>query len=121
MQTEVLDDIDDPSLRVYVAWVPVLPEDVEAPDEETTGIVPDARARHYWDAEGHLPKLFHSVLGLPADWPAWDVYLAYPPGVTWGETPPAPAYWEHQLGHTLDAPMLDGPAFAAGVRALVNG
>ena len=121
MQTAVLDEIDDPSLRVYVAWVPVLAEDVEAPDEQTLALVPDRRARHFWDAEGHLPKLFHSVLQLPADWPAWDVYLAYPPGVTWGDKPPAPAYWEHQLGHTLDAPMLDGRAFAAGVRALVNG
>ena len=121
MQTEVLDDIDDPSLRAYVAWVPVLPEDVEPPDEETVGLVPDARARHFWDGEGHLPKLFHSVLGLPTDWPAWDVYLIYPPGVTWGDAPPSPSYWEHQLGELPNAPFLNGERFAAKLRATLGG
>ena len=111
MQTEVLDPIDAPSLRVYVAWVPVLPEDVEAPGEETLAVVPDSRARHFWDAEGHLPRLFHSVLQLPEDWPAWDVYLVYAAGAMWEQAPPAPAFWHHQLGELPNAPFLNGERF----------
>ena len=119
MQTAVLDAIDDPSLRAYVCWVPVLPEDVEAPDEEALALVPDRRARHFWDAEGHLTKLFHSVLQLPADWPARDVYLVYPPGVAWGEEPPSPSYWEHQLGELPLAPMLNGETFRARLQSFL--
>ncbi len=33
MQHTVLDAIDDASLRAYVAWVPILPEDTETPDD----------------------------------------------------------------------------------------
>jgi hypothetical protein len=29
---------------------------------------------------------------------AWDIYLFYPPGPTWGDGPPEPAAWFHQLG-----------------------
>ena len=67
-----------------------------------------------------LPPSVSATVGLPEGWPAWDVYLAYPPGVRWGEQPPAPAFWHHQLGDDLDlAPKLDGPAFADGVRELL--
>jgi len=121
MQTVVLDNIADPSLRMYVVWVPILPEDGEAAAHESSALVPDARATHFWDAERALPELFSTPLRLPEGWPAWDVYLAYARGVRWPETPPAPSFWHHQLGEELDAPVLDGAAFAVGVRALLAG
>ena len=121
MQSSVLDTIRDPSLRVFVAWVPILPGDTAAPDAETQALVSDARAQHFWDEQRLLPPLFNATLELPEGWPAWDVYLAYPPGVRWGGQPPAPAFWHHQLGDELDlAPKLDGPAFADGVRELLS-
>jgi hypothetical protein len=111
--------IRDPSIRVFVAWVPILQDDKGPPDEETVALVPDGRATHYWDAEGALPKLFHPVLRLPEDWPAWDVYLVYPPSVRWDAEPPAPSYWQHQLGDLPNAPKLDGEAFAAELRSIL--
>jgi hypothetical protein len=59
-----------------------------------------------------LVKGYRETLKLPED--AWDVFLLYPPGVTWeGERPPAPAYWMHQLGSRW-LPRVQGPYFDAG-------
>ena len=121
MQTEVLDKIDDAALRVFVAWVPILPDDSEASAIESSALVPDARASHYWDASRALPPLFAPVLGLPEGWPAWDVYMVFAPGVVWGASPPAPSYWEHQLGDEVDAPVLEGPTFRNVVRGVIDG
>jgi hypothetical protein len=30
--------------------------------------------------------------------PAWDIYMLYPPGPTWGALPPAPRWWIRQVG-----------------------
>ena len=119
MQTNVLQAIDDPSLRAYVVWVPILPEDGLDAARGAQSLVTDNRASHFWDAERSLPPLFAPLLGLPQGWPAWDVYLAYGPGATWGEAPPRPAYWEHQLGDEPSAPTLDGETLARRVRALL--
>ncbi len=115
IQTSVLDRIRDPSLRAYVVWVPILPDDNEAAALGACELVTDAGATHFWDEQRVLPDMFASVLGLPEDWPAWDVYLAYPPGVTWPnsiQNAPAPAFWHHQLPNLEIAPKLDAPAFA---------
>ena len=120
IQTSVLDKIDEPSLRAYIAWLPILPDDNEPAARESCGLVTDARAAHFWDEQRVLPEMFASVLGLPDGWPAWDVYLAYPPAVTWDDIPPPPAFWHHQLGDLELAPKLDAPAFAVGVKAILN-
>lgn len=118
IQTDILGAIDDLSLRAYVAWVPILPEDGEAQALDSAGLVPDPRAVHFWDAQKALPPLFAPLLGLPEGWPAWDVYLAYPGGATWGDAPPAPSFWHHQLGDLDIAPRLDTETFAAALRHL---
>jgi len=118
MQTDVLAKIDDPSLRAYVVWVPVLPDDGR-PDEGNLALVPDRRATHFWDQHGSLPPLLRAILWLPSDWPAWDVYLAYHSGAKWEQGPPAPAFWHHQLGDEPAAPKLDGLLFASQLRELI--
>lgn len=120
IQSNVLGQVDDPLLRAYVAWVPILPDDSDAAARESAGLVPDARAAHFWDVEKALPPMFAPLLGLPEGWPAWDVYLAYPAGARWGAAPPAPSFWHHQLGDLDIAPKLDATAFAAGVRGLLR-
>lgn len=121
MQSSVLGTIDDPSVRAYIVWVPILPDDSQATAIATHALVTDQRASHFWDSGRSLPPLFAPVLGLPEGSPAWDVYLAYGVGVRWEGTPPVPAYWEHQLGDAPAAPTLDGPRFAEHVRALLRG
>jgi hypothetical protein len=120
MQSAVLDVTPDSSLHAYVAWVPILPGDSDRAAEESRTLVQDGRATHFWDEQRVLPQSFARVLGLPQDCPAWDVYLAYPPGVRWENEPPLPAFWHHQLGDTIDAPKLDGAAFAAQLQALLT-
>jgi len=119
IQTAILEAIKDPSLRVYVVWVPVLPADQSAPAREACSLVPDERACHFWDAEGVLQRTFSCVLNLTSGCPAWDVYLAYPPGARWDDEPPKPPYWQHQLGGAAMAPQLDGETLAAHVRLIL--
>ncbi len=118
IQEKVLDQVADASLCAYIAWVPILPDDSGAAAEESSKLVTDERCSHFWDTDKALPPLFAPVLGLPQDWPAWDVYLAYPAGPTWESEPPKPAFWHHQLGELDLAPKLDGEAFARQLREL---
>ena len=118
IQAQVLESIGEPSLRVYIAWVPILPDDSEPAAGERSKLVTDARASQFWDSDKTLPPLFAPVLGLEEGWPAWDVYLAYPPGPTWDAEPPKPAFWHHQLGELDLAPKLDADAFARQLREL---
>ncbi len=118
IQAQVLDQVADASLRAYIAWVPILPDDGDAGARESSNLVTDERSSQFWDADKALPTLFAPVLGLPEDWPAWDVYLAYPAGPTWETEPPKPAFWHHQLGELDLAPKLDGDTFARQLREL---
>lgn len=119
IQTAVLEAIKDPSLRVYVAWVPMLPGDQSKTAQEASCLVSDQRASHFWDAGRALPTLFSGVLDLASSYPAWDVYLTYPAGITWEEGPPRPLYWQHQLGGLAVSPQLDGETLAVHVRLIL--
>jgi hypothetical protein len=121
MQSSVLATINEASLRAYVVWLPMLPDDNQAAATDGSALVSDSRAVHFWDVRRLLPPLFARVLGLPEGWPAWDVYLAYRAGASWGEAPPAPGFWQHQLGDLAAAPRLDGAMFAALVGELLRG
>jgi hypothetical protein len=120
MQSSVLSTIDDLSLRAYVVWVPILPEDNYGAAVESSATASDGRATHFWDEQRVLPPSFARVLGLAQDSPAWDVYLAYSPGAKWEDAPPLPAFWHHQLGDLAAAPRLDGRAFAAQFQELLK-
>ena|ERR1051326_5495359 len=119
IQEEVLNIIKDLSVRVFIAWVPILTSDKHAPDNDTLALAADKRATHYWDEKGKLPRLFQKTLSL-APRPAWDVYLIYPPGVKWETEPPNPVYWQHQLEGVTAAPCLDGRSFAVELRKVLN-
>lgn len=85
-----------------------------------TATATDPRIGHFWDDRGIELTQFRAPLAMTSD--VWDVYLLYPPGVRWqGSTPPAPAFWMHQLQVLADGPVpaLDGAVFAARARALL--
>jgi hypothetical protein len=92
-------------MAAYAVWVPEL----GAKESNVPGgaaLVPDKRARHYWDDSDALGRAYGRVLGTPGA--AWDVYLLYPRGVRWtAAAPPAPLFWMHQLGGVTIAPRLD--------------
>lgn len=79
--------------------------------------IADRRAVHYWDADQSLGKAFKSVVTLPEsnDTLAWDIYFVYEPGVSWGDDPPGPSAWWHQLA--FDEQYLgDGTALRDALR-----
>jgi hypothetical protein len=114
----VLDREPTDRLKVYAVWVPMvrgLERDVPLASRE----LPDARAAHYWDGTGQLMDGYQQVLGISER--AWDVFLVYGNDARWeGDLPPAPLYWEHQLGTReqprVQGPYLDGPTFLQETR-----
>ena len=79
--------------------------------------IPDRRARHYWDAGQTVGKIFQPILGTPA--PAWDVWMLFDRASRWeGDTPPRPAWWEHQLYQMPPEHSLDPSRFARKAREI---
>lgn len=113
---------DDKTLRGYVVWQPML-GGKEQHVEDATRLVPDERAVQFWDGHGATVRGFRRTLDLPE--PAWDIYMVYGADARWtGDTPPVPAYWEHQLGTAsrprVHGPYLDPERFAAKTAALLD-
>ena len=106
----MLEKIADPSLRVYVVWLPILGNDARSGALGITVAIPDLRAIHFWNQDQRLGKIYAEVLGLTADQCAWDVYLLFPRGVRWEADAPTPVYWMHQLTYPSDN-YLDGDKF----------
>ena len=83
-------------LRGFVVWLPMLPGDSAETAVTQSQAFQDRRVIQGWDAERRIGDLFTKTLKLTRT--AWDVYLLYPPDVTWkGSEPPLPAFWMHQL------------------------
>ena len=92
--------------------------------EDATRLVPDDRARHYWDGPGSTLRSYRATLAIAED--AWDIYLIYGPEAVWeGALPPKPAFWMHQLGSSsrprVAAPYLDAQVFAEQTATVLAG
>ena len=79
---------------------------------------------HYWDGEQRVGSAVQPfVPGL--DYPAWDFWMLYRPGVTWeADMVPEPDWWEHQLGslhRDFAERRLDAKRFAGKAKALAGG
>lgn len=94
VQRYILNRIDDPKLRVYVVWGPMLGGEKEEDAREATALLPDPRTAHYWTGEHALAEALRSTAGLKEEL-AWDTFLLFPPGGRWGDLPPPPAYVMH--------------------------
>ena len=108
----------DPRLTAYVVWVPELGAQLKdvAP---ATVLVPDPRAKQYWDPDEVVGIKYGRILGI--DRPAWDVYMLFEPGAVWHHNePPKPNFWMHQLGGVTNAPRLDPVEFARRTTQLLN-
>jgi len=79
-----------------IVWIRMLPGDSETSAKEKAVILNDPRVRQFYDPKQRSGKAVSESLGY-AGKVAWDIYLFYQSGEEWIETPPAPAYWMHQI------------------------
>jgi hypothetical protein len=86
----VLARYPDRDVAVGVVWFPMVRTD--ARDRWPRNEIVDARARHFWDENKLTGKALAAREELARWRPvAWDVWLLYPPGVTWdAEAPVTP-------------------------------
>ena len=118
IQDDVLSEIDDENLRVYVVWEPILPGDSYARAEKSARLVTDPRVKHFWAPDRKLAIRFMKPLGLK-EMPGWDVYLAYPRKITWDADIPGPVFFSHQLPELPEETRLDGKRFAKQLKSLL--
>jgi hypothetical protein len=96
---DVLDQIPSSELSVLAVWMPCMAMDNAKAALSAESLLPDSRVVHFWDGEKALGTLYARMLPLPRGTTlAWDIYFLYAPGVEWGEQPPMPTEWMHQLG-----------------------
>ncbi len=92
-----MDEVAIENLSVHVVWSSQL----GAKAKHVAGgaeLMQDSRATHYWDPDQRIGAAFQKHIADLSS-PAWDVWMLFAPGVLWqGEQPPAPSWWEHQLG-----------------------
>ena len=108
----------DDRLVTIVVHVPAL----GAREEHVAATIPllqGPRIHHYWEDSGIIGQHFSEVMGVEIY--VWDFWMIYGPEARWdGLLPPAPDYYEHQLGVTSGGSrgfprerVLDAERFAA--------
>ena len=108
----------DSRLVTFVVHVPAL----GAREEHVAATIPllqGPRIHHYWEDSGIIGQHFSEVMEV--EMYVWDFWMIYGPEVRWdGVLPPAPDYYEHQLGVTSGRfqgfsreKVLDAERFAA--------
>ena len=121
VQNEVLEKVDGKDVTAFVVWIPTFPGDNRGKALRARNLVPDARARHFWDGKLELGKRYRGVLSLPEGIEvAWDVYFVFGPDAEWKESPPAPGVWQHQLFGADKDRRLNGDSFLNGVLGLLQ-
>lgn len=87
---------------------------------EAAELMPDARARHYWDGDRMVGRAFPTLklgdrtLESAGGEAWWDVWLLFDRNGRWTDSgPPEPAWWEHQLQGMPQERRLDPERFAA--------
>jgi hypothetical protein len=123
----LLAKVDDPRLQTFVVHTSVIGG--EAKDVvPASGLMTNARVRHYWDPSGNFGRDVSKSLRLKHGTEtvyAWDVWMIYDARANLSANGvPAPALFMHQLPKLRGQPgrpLLDGDAFAAKARELLAG
>jgi len=82
-------------VAVYVVWSSQLGAQ-EKHVASASALVPDRRARQYWDSQMLVGSAYQPVLHTSAA--AWDTWMLFDKNAVWrADAVPRPAWWEHQL------------------------
>jgi hypothetical protein len=105
-----------PDVAVYVVWSPQLGAKENNVASATT-LVPDPRAKHYWDEQMLVGSAYQSFVGSSGA--AWDTWMVFDKNAMWrGDSIPRPAWWEHQMSSGPPALMLDADRWTSHAIAL---
>jgi len=111
LKKDTLNDV-----AVYVIWSPQLGAN-ESHVASATSLVPDRRAKHYWDGQVLVGSKYQPLVGSSAA--AWDVWMVFDKHAMWpGDSVPRPAWWEHQMRSGPPALMLNADRWASHAIAL---
>lgn len=79
-----------------LVWIHMLPGDGAEVAAAQANALPTGSVAHFYDPRRRSGKALSSVVGAGRS-VVWDTYLWFAPGVEWGQAPPAPEDWAHQL------------------------
>jgi hypothetical protein len=74
----------------------MLPDDSEKTAQISAATFDDPRVLHFYDPAKRSGEAIAESVGWVGHI-AWDIYLVYETGIRWGQTPPLPNHWMHQL------------------------
>ena len=117
--TKTLKNVTDVRVRAYIVWLPIFGGDFKGEQRKLSRGFGDRRITYFSDSESHSGKLWEQVLKTQR-LIAWDVYMLYGPDAKWGEEPPLPDYWMHQLGGVTKAPRFNEEAFRAKLKEMLG-
>jgi hypothetical protein len=110
--------------RLYLLWLPVLVQDtIEAAEVMRARLPTDPRTRHFWDHDLIVSQAYYQVLQFARRQHrhrvAWDLFLLYQAGAIWGDVPPVPDFWMHQL-FLDDIPKLEVDILRGELRKMLD-
>ena len=115
MVQRVLEELAGEPIDVFVVWIPAIESDRFEATENAMMLIPDERARHYWDGAQALGEALSPTLGIRAKM-AWDVYVVYDEAAEWGDAPPKPLSWLHQKAGEDEALELNEEGLVEQIR-----
>jgi len=74
----------------------MLPNDSAEAAQRSARLIQDVRIRHFHNPKRFVGQAIAESIGASGH-VAWDMYLFYSGASEWGETPPKPTDWAHQL------------------------
>ena len=99
----VLKSYPDADIQVSIVWIDMLPSDNHGAAVKSSAIFDDPRVKQFHDPDRKAGRVFAKDLLYEGGGPAWDIYLYYDKDAVWGDTPPKPVEWYHQLSGTRRA------------------
>lgn len=97
VQASILDAYPDADMAVQIVWIDMLPTDGRDAVVKIARMFSDPRVKQYYDVDRLAGRAISSHLLYENAGPAWDIYVFFDGEAVWGETPPKPADWMHQL------------------------
>lgn len=86
----------DKRLAVFIVWIDMLPADNGNEARRQAERMADPRVTHFHDGARRAGNAIAGAMGAQ-NRTAWDIYMIYPPGISWGKAAPKPEAWVHQI------------------------